>query len=220
MISLTQQDEVFVLDLGDDSNVLTFTSMKQISDALDSVAQADARATLLTVASGKSWTTGFDLDFISSRNSSDEEVQEIIRCLEKIVLRLIRLPVMSIAAIQGHCFAGGAIFAMAHDLRMMRADQGFFCLPEVELSVPFTPGISALLQMKLPASTAYEAMLSARRYGGIEALQAGIVDQIFPIDELRDKALAHAKSLAAFAGKPMQNARIQLSHDVIRLLSA
>ena len=79
----------------------------------------------------------------------------------------------TIAALQGHTFAAGALLALANDVRIMREDRGFFCLPEVDISIPFAPGMSALIQSKLSPDTAQEAMLTGRRYGGVDALEAG-----------------------------------------------
>ena len=61
----------------------------------------------------------------------------------------------TVAALQGHTFAGGAMLALAHDQRVMRADRGYFCLPEVDINIPFTVGMSALIGLacRSPPST-------------------------------------------------------------------
>jgi enoyl-CoA hydratase/carnithine racemase len=57
----------------------------------------------------------------------------------------------------------------------MRGDRGFFCLPEADINIPFLPGMSALIQAKLTPAAATDVMLTARRYGGEDALAAGLV---------------------------------------------
>ena len=79
---------------------------------------------------------------------------------------MLALPLITVAALQGHTFAAGAMLSLAHDFRVMRADRGFWCLPEADIGIPFTPGMSALIQARLAPQTAHEAMVTARRYGG------------------------------------------------------
>jgi enoyl-CoA hydratase/carnithine racemase len=115
-----------------------------------------------------------------------------------LLARLLGLDVPTVAAIQGHAFAGGAMLALAHDIRVMRADRGWFCLPEVDINIPFTPGMSALITARLSKATAHEAMTTGRRYTGDEAVVAGIATEALPEDEVLARAVAIA---AAQAGK-------------------
>ena len=58
------------------------------------------------------------------------------------------------------------MLALAHDFRVMRADRGYFCFPEVDIRIPFTPGMAALIQAKLTPQAAVAAMTTGRRFGG------------------------------------------------------
>ena len=73
-------------------------------------------------------------------------------------------------------FGAGAMLAMAHDVRVMRADRGFFCFPEVDIRIPFTDGMAALIQAKLTPRAGVASMTTGRRFGGVEAAELGIVD--------------------------------------------
>jgi len=111
---------------------------------------------------------------------------------------VLEIGVPTVAALQGHVFAAGAMLALAHDQRVMRAERGFFRLPEVDIGIPFTPGMSALIAARLPVRTAIESMTTGRRYGGEEAAAAGIVDEAVAEAEVLPRAMARA---AALAGK-------------------
>ena len=89
------------------------------------------------------------------------------------------------------------MLALAHDFRVMRADRGFFCLPEVDINIPFTPGMAALIQARLAPKAAHEAMTTGRRYGGADAAAADIVDAAVPLEEVLPAALALVRPLAA-----------------------
>ena len=83
-----------------------------------------------------------------------------------------------VAAINGHAFGAGSMLAMAHDFRVMREDRGYFCFPEVDIHIPFTEGMAALIQAKLTPSAAVESMTTGRRYDGPAAQASGIVDAV------------------------------------------
>ena len=96
---------------------------------------------------------------------------------------------MTVAAIPGHAFAAGAMLALAHDHRMMRADRGFWCVQKVDLGMAFTPGMTALLRARLAPQVAHEAMLTGKRYGGEEAAALAIVDAAVAEDEVLPRAV-------------------------------
>ena len=109
---------------------------------------------------------------------------------------MLELDVPSVAALQGHTFAAGAMLALAHDQRLMRADRGFFCLPEVDINIPFTSGMNALITARLSPQIAHQAMTTGRRYGGHDAARAGIVEEALDAEYLLDRALEIAAALA------------------------
>jgi enoyl-CoA hydratase/carnithine racemase len=102
---------------------------------------------------------------------------------------MLTLPVPTAAAISGHSFGAAAMLALAHDFRVMRADRGYFCFPEVDIRIPFTPGMAALIQAKLTPQAAVAAMTTGRRFGGAEAAAIGIVDATAEEDAVTGTAL-------------------------------
>src|SRR5919107_3624668 len=105
-----------------------------------------------------------------------EQAGPLLAGVHRLYARILAMPMATVAAITGHAYAGGAMLSVAHDWKVMRADRGYWCLPEVDLGLPFTPGMNALLVAKLPKRTAHEAMTTARRYAAPEAEAAGILD--------------------------------------------
>lgn len=99
------------------------------------------------------------------------------------------------------------MLSLAHDFRVMRVDRGFWCLPEAEINIPFTPGMSTLLQARLAPQVAHEAMTTARRYGGADALTAAIVDLAVGAEEVRGSAVQIAGAQAGKAGVPWPQSR-------------
>jgi enoyl-CoA hydratase/carnithine racemase len=89
------------------------------------------------------------------------------------------------------------MLSSAFDHRIMRADRGYWCLPEVDLGLPLTPGMTATVTARLPAPAAADAMLTGRRYDADAALEIGIVDAIAPEGDVLDRAIETATVMAA-----------------------
>jgi len=172
MPTLTRDDDVFILDLGDGENRFNPDWVSAVDAALDEVEAAPAPRALVFSATGKVWSNGLDLDWMGEHQ---EQINDLLLAVHGLYARTLGLGVPTVAAIQGHCFAAGAMLALSLDARVMRADRGFLCLPEVDIRIPFTPGMNDLIKARLTPQTAHEAMVTGRRYGGTEALAAGIV---------------------------------------------
>lgn len=193
MPTLSRQDDVFLLHLGDDENRFNPDWVRSIDRLLDEVEAAPAPRALVTTAGGKIWSNGLDLEWMGA---NVDALPGFITEVQALLARVLTLGVPTVAAIQGHCFAAGAMLAVAHDTRVMREDRGFFCVPEVDINIPFTPGMSALLQARWSAQTAHEAMTTGRRYDAAAALAAGIVDAAVPLDAVVPDAVARAAAQA------------------------
>jgi Delta3-Delta2-enoyl-CoA isomerase len=194
---LERDGDVFLLDLGDGENRFTPDWVGAVGAALDEVVAAGSPAALVTRASGKIWSNGLDLDWMGA---NPDAAGAFVDDVHGLFARVLSLPVPCVAACQGHVFAAGAMLALAHDARVMRADRGYFCLPEVDIGIPFTPGMAALIQARLSPATAHEAMTTGRRYGGTDAAAAGVVDVAVDLDDVLPVAVERARALAGKAG--------------------
>src|SRR6516164_88744 len=182
---MERYDEVFVLDLGDTENRFHPDWLISVNARLDEIDKAADPRALVVAATGKFFSNGLDLEWLAAH--PDRE-RDYIAGVQGLFARVLTLPLVSVAAIQGHAFAAGAMLTLACDFRVMRADRGFWCLPEADIGLPFTPGMSALIQARLTPRTAHEAMITARRYDGLDAEAAGIVDRTAAEDAVRGAA--------------------------------
>jgi enoyl-CoA hydratase/carnithine racemase len=213
--SLERVDDVFVLDLGDTENRFHPDWLTSVEESLDVVEQAEGPRALVTTATGKFFSNGLDLEWLGAHG---EEMAAYIARVQALFARVLELPVVTVAALQGHTFAAGAMLALAHDHRVMRADRGFWCLPEVDLGMPFATGMSALIRARLTPQAAHEAMITGRRYGGCDALAAGIVDQVADEDRMRAAALDLARPHVAKAGPNLAGIKTGMYGPVLEAL--
>jgi Delta3-Delta2-enoyl-CoA isomerase len=215
MPDLKRDGDVFVLHLGDDENRFNPTWLEAVGEALDEVEAAEAPRALVTTATGKFWSNGLDLAWVGEDLS---RLEPLVASAHALYIRFLQLPLPTVAAIQGHAFAAGAMLALAHDLRVMREDRGFWCLPEVDLGMAFTPGMSALVASRLTPQVAHEAMVTGRRYGGPEAAALGLVDAAVAEDEVRPDALERARALAGKPGASVAAIRAGMYGPVLEAL--
>ncbi len=195
MIEVEQLGNVYVLHWHDEENRFNRTSVDAINAALDQVEAVEGPCALVTTGEGKYYSNGLDLDWLMA---AGDEANGFVEEVHRIFGRILAFPAITVAAINGHAFAGGAMFATAHDFRVMRDDRGYWCLPEVDLGLPLTPAMSAVITAKLPRETAHEAIMTGQRYDAAEAQMAGIVTLTAPEDDV----LADAVDLATdFAEK-------------------
>ncbi|MFI0451835.1 enoyl-CoA hydratase-related protein [Actinomadura sp. 6N118] len=197
MPTLDRHDGVFILDLGDGENRFHPDWIASVNAALDEVEKSEGSRGLVTAATGKFFSNGLDLDWLVAHA---DQHQDYVIGVHELLARVLSLPVVTVAALQGHTFAAGAMLSLAHDFRVMRADRGYWCLPEADIDIPFTWGMSALIQARLAPQTAHEAMTTARRYGGHDALDAAIVDRAVDQDAVRQTAVDIAQSQVGKAG--------------------
>jgi enoyl-CoA hydratase/carnithine racemase len=216
MPTLDRHDAVYVLDLGDGENRLHPDFLAQVNELLDEVAAGDGPRALVTAATGKIWSNGLDIAWLSEH---PDQFTEYGTQVHSLFARMLTLPMVTVAALQGHTFAAGAMLSLAHDLRVMRADRGFWCLPEADINIPFTSGMSALIQARLTPQTAHEAMVTARRYGGRDAYARQIVDQAVSEDAVRNEAFALAQAHAGKAGPALATIKTRMYAPALAALA-
>lgn len=192
---LTRTDSVFVLTMDAGDNRFNRQSLERIGGLLDEVAAAEGPVALVTTGTGKFYSNGLDLEWAMS-DEADMSFPELAMATQRLFARTLTFPRPTVAAINGHCFAAGAMWSLSHDFRVMRADRGFWSMPEADIKIPFTEGMAALIQARLTPQVAHEVMTTARRFGGTEAAEAGIVDRAVPEAEVLSAAIERAASLA------------------------
>jgi enoyl-CoA hydratase/carnithine racemase len=190
--TLTWDDKIAVLDLGEDENRFSPEFLDAINAQLDEAEKGVAQG-LVTTARGKFYTNGLDLDWLAAHT---EQAQSYVGRVQALLARVLTFPAPTAAAVTGHAFGAGAMLAMAHDVRVMRADRGYFCFPEVDIRIPFTDGMAALIQAKLTPRAAVASMTTGRRFGGLEAAEFGIVDATAGEGEVAKAAVDLLRPLA------------------------
>ena len=200
-VTTSRDGDVAIVTLSHEENRFHPDVLDAIDAALDEVERIDGPLALVLTGSGKFFSNGLDLDYLGSAGPAG--FQANLDRVHGLLARMLGFPTYTVAALNGHAFAGGAMLSLACDERVMRADRGYFCLPEVDLGLPFSPGMQALITSRLSQATAHEAMVTGRRYGGAEAAQRGLVDTAVPEEEVVPEAVRRAAAMAGKRGETL-----------------
>jgi enoyl-CoA hydratase/carnithine racemase len=188
---------VAVLSMNRGENRFNLEFFEAFNAALDAV-EREAAANVLVVKSSdeKIWSNGIDLDWLRNapQTHGPEAPQKFSAALNNLMKRIIAFPMVTIAAITGHAFAGGAIMSCTFDFRFMRSDRGYFCFPEVDLNIPFTPLLNAIVKKAIPMYKLEELQLSGKRATAEELALHHIINKACHIDHLMDEVMAFAKT--------------------------
>ncbi|MGE4609139.1 MAG: enoyl-CoA hydratase/isomerase family protein [Myxococcota bacterium] len=195
MIELERSGNVFVARMNLGENRIGPAFLDRFNQILDSVDRSE-RASLVTTGSGRFYSNGLDIEGMSdlAAGTSAGFLGEFHRTLSRLLS--FRRP--TVAAINGHAFAAGAMLAVSHDCAVMRRDRGLFCLPEIDMATgqPLTPAMYALLEARVPAGTLHELIVTGRRIGGEQAAARKVVHEACNAETVLPRAIEIADRLA------------------------
>lgn len=214
---IERHDAVFVLRMEDGENRIGPGFLDRFGDALDEIEKAATPRALVTTGVGRFYSNGFDLDYLTGLGRAD--ALSFAAAAEQLLARLLVAPYITVAAINGHCYAAGALLALCHDFRIMRADRGYLALPSVDVGIPFTRGMTELIQQKIPPPTAQALMVSADRHGGAECAELGIVDEAVPAVDVVPRAIERAAQLSGKDAHTLEAIKRNAYETVARLLA-
>ena len=195
-------------------NALNGAVIAELTAALDDIAAKTIRCLIITGAGEKSFVAGADISEMKDMNT---EQAEVFSAAGNVAMeKLERLPMPVIAAINGFALGGGLEIALACDLRIC-SENAVFGLPEVGLGIP--PGYGGVQRLAriIGLAKAKELAFTADRVKAPEALSLGLVNAVYPLEELMDAAFKLADRIAVnspmgvWAAKVIANSSIGLT---------
>ncbi len=185
-------------------NALNSAVLDELNEAIDAVDLNEVRALIITGAGEKSFVAGADIGEMSSLTKEQGEAfgkkgNDVFRKIEK-------LPIPVIAAVNGFALGGGCEISLACDIRIC-SENAVFGQPEVGLGI--TPGFGGTqrLARTIGVGMAKQLIYTARNIKAPEALRIGLVNAVYPIEELMGAAKKMASIIASNAPIAVRNCK-------------
>ena len=197
-VKYEQKDQVAVLtiDRPEALNALNTQVLCDLDEAIAKVEQADDVRVVILTGAGRSFVAGADIGEMKGFSAIDGKKFGVHG--GSIFLRLENLSKPVIAAVNGFALGGGCELAMACDIRLA-SEKAKFGQPETGLGI--TPGFGGTQRLPriVGVSKAMELILTAKTIGAEEAKAIGLVSEVYPAEELMDKAMELAQAICANA---------------------
>jgi cyclohexa-1,5-dienecarbonyl-CoA hydratase len=176
-------------------NILDREMIAALDRALAGLLGEPPQVLLLRGAGGKAFSAG-----VSIQDHMPDRVAATLTAFHVLIRRLVDLPAVTVAVVEGHCLGGGMELALVCDL-VLASDDARFAQPEIDLAC-YPPVAAALYPALVGAQRAAELVLTGRTLGAEEAVAWGLVNWHVPratIDEEAERIAAGltAKSAAA-----------------------
>ena len=185
-------------------NALNSQVLDELKETFDSVNLDETRALILTGAGEKSFVAGADIGEMSSLTKAEGEAfgkkgNDIFRMIETF-------PIPVIAAVNGFALGGGCEISMSCDIRIC-SENAIFGQPEVGLGI--TPGFGGTQRLAriVGVGIAKQLIYTARNIKAEQAKAIGLVNDVYPQEELLDQAKKLASIIAANAPIAVRNCK-------------
>jgi enoyl-CoA hydratase len=208
MIERTDHDGITTLRLAHGkASALDLELVEGFARVVAEVTASDTRAVILT-GTGSIFSAGVDLFRLV--DGGREYADRFVPALSRMLLELFAFPKPLIVAANGHAIAGGCIFTLAGDYRLMAAGNGRIGIPELLVGVPFPPSVIEAIRFALPPQHLQMLMYTGRTFLPDDALRLGMVDEVVDAASLSARAEEIAQQFASLPTRAFALAKRQL----------
>ncbi len=173
------------------ANAFSIEMLKAVMAALDR-AEGDGAVVILT-GREKFFSAGFDLKVFQER---PDEIVEMLTLGARLSERILSFPTPIVVACPGHAIAAGTFPLLSADLRIGVAGPYKLGLNEVKIGLTVPLYAVELARQRLTPRDFNRSLTTAHMYSPEDAVPAGLLDRLVPVEELRDVSLAVAGELA------------------------
>lgn len=191
-------------------NALTLEMWIELARAVETLAaDPDVRVIILRGEGREAFSAGADISEFESKRSTPDAAATYSEHVSAAFLSLIKTWKPTMAMVHGVCYGGGGGLSISCKLRF--ADEALrFSVPAARLGIVYEFQALERLVRAVGESYALDILASGRTIDADEALRIGLVNAVWPVDELEDRVLDYAGRLAENAPIPMEGAWVAM----------
>ncbi len=195
------------------ANSYDLSFMQELGECVDAAAGDEgARAVIVRSALDRFFSAGADIKAFNANTT--EKNMEMIQTAHENLGRIAETPKIFIAQIGATALGGGLEMALACDLRFGAEGEYYLGLPEATLGLLPGNGGTQRLPRLIGATRALDLMITGRRLSPTEAHELGILDRLFPAEQLEEETLKYAESLAAGAAEAIGSIKLAVHRGI------
>jgi enoyl-CoA hydratase/carnithine racemase len=197
MICVEYRDQVAIVKLGRPvTNAINLQLVHELAETLEGVKHnGDVHSLVLASSNDKFFSIGFDIPQLF--DLTREDFRSFYQAFNRMCLDLYTLPKPTVVAITGHAIAGGCILALCCDYRFIAQGRKLMGLNEIRLGVPVPYVADCVLRHLVGVRHARDIMDTGEFHGPEELLRMGVVDQVWPLEQVLPQAVEKAGLLGA-----------------------
>lgn len=174
-------------------NALNTDVLKELDKVLDEIDQDRIRAVIITGSGDKAFVAGADISEMYKLTKAEGET--FGRTGNEVFRKIETFPIPVIAAVNGYALGGGCELAMSCDIRIC-SENAVFGQPETGLGIIPGFGGTQRLARLISVGKAKEMIYTAGNIKSAEAYRIGLVNGVYPQEELMEQALKMASKIA------------------------
>eukprot|EP00347_Sterkiella_histriomuscorum_P016128 403354382 len=211
-VVLLKDHQIFYLVLNRGDNSFNPPFIQLIHDKLDEVEQSQGPACLVSIgANEKLFSSGLDVKY---KKATQNYGFELPYQMQHLLNRILLLPIPTLSVINGSALAGGLMYALAHDFRIMKSEKSYISLSELTYNVTIPPAFAALIKYQLQPQTV-RLMIYGGKYKGSQALKLKVVEKLYKDNQqLMNYVQLFRKEFAQFGSENRREALMENKKNI------
>lgn len=213
-LTITKEENYAILQLDrGTSNSLNYEMFQELIQAVKALEQDDEVKGVVLAGKGNFFSAG--LDVIELYAYDKGEIEQLFESLYEAMKTLLSFSKPLVAAVNGHAPAGGCILAICADYRIMAEGKFRIGLNEVPVGIIMPPFIFETYAYWIGKGTASKFVLEGKLCSTEEALQAGLVDEVIPQEEVLAASIEKVKMYTKFSANTWSKSKTNMRKGLL-----